>query len=145
MNFGESLRLWRKHRGINASELSRLSGISRRAIDFIENNETSPSLSTCEAILKPLGLRLSVVEIEPRSYKPEMELKIINGYENDVDLMCNADYREIMISELSSKLQTVRGYRSEKRKKQWRVYSSAGTITVHRMHELYQLKEGKHE
>lgn len=54
----------RRERGISQRKLSELSGISQPVIARIEKFDTTPRTDTLTKLLKPLGMRLSVVPVE---------------------------------------------------------------------------------
>lgn len=61
----KSLRQWRIVRGMTISELSEKSGISERAIKYLENDTQRigrAKISTLESLCKVLGIKLSRID-----------------------------------------------------------------------------------
>jgi transcriptional regulator with XRE-family HTH domain len=56
------LREVRKTLRLTIAEMARIGGLSVPALKNIESGKNSPSLATVEGLLKPLGLRLCVIQ-----------------------------------------------------------------------------------
>lgn len=56
MAFGNAIKVALEENGMTQTELARLSGISRPALNNIIKNKVSPGLDTLEKIAKPLGI-----------------------------------------------------------------------------------------
>jgi transcriptional regulator with XRE-family HTH domain len=69
MKIGERLRECRKRRGLSLRALAQASGVTVGALSQIENDHSSPSVSTLKRVLNPLGLSMADFfgEVEPRS------------------------------------------------------------------------------
>ncbi len=59
------LREVRKTLHLTIAEMARIGRLSVPALKNIESGKNSPSLATVEGLLKPLGLRLSVMHARP--------------------------------------------------------------------------------
>lgn|ERR1700722_523629 len=59
------LREVRKTLRLTIAEMARIGQLSVPALKNIESGKNSPSLATVEGLLKPLGLRLSVIQARP--------------------------------------------------------------------------------
>lgn len=62
-DMGRAVRDRRRALGLSQEDLALLAGVSRRPITLVESNKGDLRLSTLEAILKPLGLRVILAPI----------------------------------------------------------------------------------
>lgn len=65
MMYGETIRKYRKEKGLTRPELAKLAGLSVSAIRSIERGERDGRPETLEKILKALGLQIVVCELPP--------------------------------------------------------------------------------
>lgn len=57
----KAVKLIRERLRITAAEMSKISGVAVRSITQIEAGKGNPTLATIEALLSPLGLKVSVI------------------------------------------------------------------------------------
>jgi transcriptional regulator with XRE-family HTH domain len=69
------LREVRKTLRLTIAEMARVGRLSDPAFKNIESGKNSPSLATVEGLLKPLGLRLSVIQARPAETFGDQEAK----------------------------------------------------------------------
>jgi transcriptional regulator with XRE-family HTH domain len=69
------LREVRKTLRLTIAEMARIGRLSVPALKNIESGKNSPSLATVEGLLKPLGLRLSVIRARPAEALGDQEAK----------------------------------------------------------------------
>jgi DNA-binding XRE family transcriptional regulator len=60
---GAAVRLIRTRLRLTVAEMAKLTSVSRRAITQIESGKGNPTLGLIESLLKPLGLKISVISL----------------------------------------------------------------------------------
>ena len=96
MTVGEMVRLQRKKKGWNQSDLAEASGVSQAAISLIEKNRRSPTTDTLAMLAKSLGctqaLLLGEESAQREPTENELKFALFGG---DSEEITDAQFEEV--------------------------------------------------